>query len=192
MRAARYHLRLLAQVLVVVSVPVVAQGAGNAPVHAPAGGDAIVEVLSSVPSQATDADLTIEQASQRFLDGYFGYWSASNLAAMAFVDGAYADLVDFYGKPTQRQVIVDAKRKYVERWPERSYVVRPGSLRIACDGGSGVCLITGIVDWDCRSAERGAHSAGVSDFTLRVAFAASGTGKILLEAGSVITRAASP
>jgi len=192
MRAAGFRLTLLARVLLVSSVPVVAQGAESTRINLPAGGNAIIEVLSSVPPQATEADLTLEQASRRFLDGYFGFWSASNLAAMAFVEGAYADLVDFYGKPTQRHVIVDAKRKYVERWPQRSYLVRPGSLLIACDAGSAMCLITGVVDWDCRSIERGAHSAGVSDFTVRVAFAAFGAGKVVLEVGSVIARSASP
>jgi hypothetical protein len=189
MRAARCHLTLLVQTLLVGSVPVVAQGAH---VHFPAGAGAIVEVLSSVPPQTTEADPTMERAALSFLDGYFGLWSAGNLAAMAFVEGEYADLVDFYGKPTQRQVIVEAKRKYIERWPERSYLVRPGSLRIACDGGSATCLITGVVDWDCRSIDRGAHSAGVSDFTLRVAFAPSGVGKVVLEAGSVTARSALP
>ena len=176
----------------VSSAAAVAQGAGSARINLPAGGDPIVEVLSSVPPQATEADLTPEQASRRFLGDYFGVWSASNLAAMAFVDGAYAALVDFYGKPTQRQVIIDAKRKYVERWPERSYLVRPGRLRLGCDAGSAMCLITDVVDWDCRSVARGAHSVGVADFTLRVAFVAPGAGKIVLEAGSVIARSASP
>jgi hypothetical protein len=181
---------LLATVLLVGGLSFAALGAESvARVPLPAGRPGFVRVLSSLPQEA---DLTMEQAARYFLDAYFGLWSEDNLAAMAFVEGEYAELVDFYGKPTPRQTIVELKRKFAERWPERTYVVRPGSLRIACNGGSNACLISGVVDWDCRSTARGARSAGVSDFTLRVAFAASGAAKVVLEASSVMVRSAAP
>lgn len=180
--AACCRLVLLQAVLLTIG-PAFATGI---PVHAP-GTRAIVRILSSLPPEAENAGPTLEQAARGFLASYFGLWSQDNATAMAFVEGEYADVVDFYGKPTPRQTIVELKRKFVERWPERSYLVRPASLSIACDAGTGTCLISGIVDWDCRSASRGARSSGASEFTVRVSLAASAA-KVMLEAGSTIAR----
>lgn len=146
--------------------------------------------LLQPPAQppAPTTSLTLEQAARHFVDLYFGRWSENNATAMAYVDGLYADQVDFYGSVTPRQTIVDLKRKFVERWPDRLYTVRPSSIKIDCDHRNATCLIAGLVDWDCRSVGRNVRSAGLADFTVRVAFSASGAARVVSEAGSVVSR----
>jgi hypothetical protein len=133
--------------------------------------------------------VTLEQAAQRFLASYFGNWSANNSAAMAYVSGVYAPQVDFYGTATSRQTIVDLKRKFTERWPDRLYTVRPDSVGIVCDHQASTCVVSGLVDWDCRSTARSAHSTGLANFTVRVAFSNTGLATVVSEMGSVVARA---
>ena len=59
-------------------------------------------------------------------------------------------------------------------------MINPGSLFVQCDGSS--CTVTGVVNWDCTSLERGAHSAGTSNFALRIV-----NGLIVSENGSTLT-----
>jgi hypothetical protein len=51
-----------------------------------------------------------------------------------------------------------------------------------------MCVINGLVDWDCRSISRGARSAGLADFNVKVAFTPTGIARVLGEAGSVVSR----
>jgi hypothetical protein len=132
---------------------------------------------------------SLGQAAQSFLASYFGRWSEPNTTAMAYVQGIYAERVEFYGAPTGRETILDQKRKFLERWPERQYSVRPNSIKADCNERDGTCLISGLVDWNCYSAARGAHSAGLSDYSIRVVFTPSAGPLIIAERGSVLSRA---
>jgi hypothetical protein len=99
----------------------------------------------------------------------------------------YAGQVDFYGKPLSRSKLMDEKRRFAERWPQRVYTARPTSISTSCDVDSAICTVTGVVDWDCRSAERLAKSSGVANFTFRLTLT---TNRIAIvgESGSVIHR----
>jgi hypothetical protein len=144
----------------------------------------------SPPPIAVPAAQPLEQLAQRFAFDYFGKWSAGNTTSMTYVANVYADLVDFYGAPTSRQTIIDLKRKFVERWPQRIYTVRPSSLSIDCDQQTSTCVVAGLVDWDCRDATRGAHSSGVANFTVKVTFNRSGAAQVIGKTRSVVSRSA--
>ena len=109
---------------------------------------------------------------------YNAYWSQSgtNVEDLA---GYYSDVISFYGTMTSRNAVMDAKRRFAIRWPIRHYAVDPVSLLVQCDGSG--CTVTGVVNWDCSSLERGAHSSGTSDFALRIA-----NGLIVSENGSTL------
>ncbi len=117
---------------------------------------------------------------------FFASWSARNPEALASITPLYAPVVEFYGKPTTRPALLAQKRAFTIRWPSRSYVARPGSLDVGCEAGSEICTVAGLVDWDCRSAERNAQSTGTAKFSLKVAF--RGGGVILSESGAVVAR----
>ena len=140
------------------------------------------------PRPPRAGNVTLEQAAQGFLADYFGRWSEPNPAAMAYVQGLYADRVDFYGGATPRQTILDLKRKFIERWPQRRYSVRPESVKINCNEGEAACSISGLVDWECRSPTRGARSVGLAKFAIRVAFDRPERPQVVAESGSVLSR----
>jgi hypothetical protein len=68
--------------------------------------------------------------------------------------------------------VLREKARFVHRWPERSYRPRPSTLSARCDTvkDEPICFVTGLVDFDCRSAERHAVSTGVARFTATVWF----------------------
>jgi hypothetical protein len=121
-----------------------------------------------------------EQQVSRLVDAYFVYWSQSGTDVESLAP-YYADMVSYYGTMTSRDQIMDAKRKFAIRWPVRRYTINPSSLFVQCEGGS--CTVTGVVVWDCTSAERAAHSAGTANFALGIV-----NGLIVSENGTTLTK----
>jgi hypothetical protein len=122
-----------------------------------------------------------------FVNDYWAHWSESNEDALAYLAKIYADEVDFYGKQVSRHKLMDEKRRFAERWPERVYTARPTSISTHCDADSATCTVTGVVDWDCRSAARRAKSIRVANFTFRLTLTTNRVA-IVGESGSVIHR----
>jgi hypothetical protein len=118
--------------------------------------------VPAVSSSATHepAAQTDEQKAGAFISAYYDAWSHGNPDAVAFMEKAYGDTVDFYGKATPKAEVVTAKRDFATRWPIRAYSERPQSLRINC---SNTCSIEGNVDWYAkRAGDR--ISSGTAEF----------------------------
>jgi hypothetical protein len=128
---------------------------------------------------AAPAGTPAEQQARSIMLAYNAYWSQSGTNVEDLV-GYYADMIWFFGTMVSREAVMDAKRKFATRWPVRHYVINPGSLFVQCDGGS--CTVTGVVNWDCTSPERGAHSVGISNFAVRIV-----NGLIVSENGLTLT-----
>jgi len=77
------------------------------------------------------------------------------------------DHVRYFGRDLDHNVLMDAKRRFAERWPERRFTERPDSLHAACDE-RGVCTVWGLVDWHCSSEQRNATASGTSEFSFQV------------------------
>jgi hypothetical protein len=120
-----------------------------------------------------------EQGATRLVQAYFATWSKSGTDVEA-LSHYYNDMVSFFGGSVSRDRVMDEKRKFAIRWPIRHYTVNPGSLFVQCDTGG--CSVTGVVNWDCTSLERGAHSVGSANYALRIV-----GGVIVSESGSVLT-----
>ncbi len=119
---------------------------------------------------------------------YWLRWSGNDQEALTFLARTYAGDVEFYGRHRSRHLVMEEKRRFVERWPERVYSVRPASLSARCTPDSSICMVDGIVDWDCRSTRRAAvRSVGAASFTFQIALSTTGTA-IIGESGSLIQR----
>ena len=138
------------------------------------------------PSPATRT--ASRQQALDFIGEYFDRWSDLDARAMDYVEGLYGDTVDFYGKPTSPQTIIDMKQQFIERWPIRVYTVRPASILIECDPNGTDCIIEGLVDWECLNPRRGARSAGLSDFVIGATFPPSGDVTVYQEGGKVVSK----
>lgn len=142
-----------------------------------------VAPTTAVPTVSTSDERpseTPEQKALAFASAYHDAWSMPNDGAMAFMDGAYADLVEFYGTATAKAKVLKEKRTFAARWPARAYVVKRGSERAVC---ADTCRVDGIVEWFARRDSGSRFSSGSARFSLTWDPA---TGKISSEAGEVI------
>lgn len=126
------------------------------------------------------------RASARAL-AYFALWSSPNDVTLASLEDFYGDPIDFYGKVRTRDDVLQEKRAFVERWPERTYSLRDDTLAIGCDAASSQCDVSGVLDWVAVSAPRAARSEGVASFRMILSFEGN-DGRIVLESGQVISR----
>ncbi len=142
-----------------------------------AAAGAAVPAVSSSATQEPAAQ-TDEQKARAFISAYYNAWSRGNADAVAFMEKAYGDTVDFYGKATPKVEVVTAKRDFATRWPIRAYSERPQSLKINC---SDTCRIEGNVDWYAKRA-----GDRISSGTAEFAFVWDvKTGTIVSESGTV-------
>jgi hypothetical protein len=74
-------------------------------------------------------------------------------------------------KVLNRGAVMQEKARFVRRWPERSYRPRQNSITVSCiNEEDKLCLVTGLVDFECRSSERHAASNGVARFKAAIFF----------------------
>ena len=77
------------------------------------------------------------------------------------------------------------KKAFIARWPERNYVIIPGSLNTDCRRNN-FCEVTGIVDFSTYSRARNATSEGTVRFKLGLSML--NHVRVTLESSEVLTR----
>jgi hypothetical protein len=73
---------------------------------------------------------------------------------LSIISNVYTKNVTYYGRVTPRQDVLEDKRKFMVKWPDRSYRIRPGSLTVTCALTRDTCKATGIVDFTVSSDAR--------------------------------------
>jgi hypothetical protein len=96
-------------------------------------------------------------------------WSAPNAATLRALDELYVDKVFYHGKLTPRQAVLMEKRRFAERWPQRSYKIRPHSLTASCNATSEVCRVQGIMDRELANPATNTKSHDVATFDYGIA-----------------------
>ena len=115
---------------------------------------------------------------------YYAVWSRSG-TDVDNLSQFYGDTVIFYGSAVPRPKIMDEKRKFSVRWPIRHYAVRTRTMYAQC---TDTCSVTGVVEWDVSSVERGFRSVGTANFVLKITPDDSQNGGVILsENGSVLS-----
>jgi len=133
-------------------------------------------------SRTPSVDALDERAAS-FISARIASWSAASAADLpAFVD-AYADRVLYYGSLKSRELVLQDKRRFLERWPERRYEPRLSSITVQCKAD--LCRVSGLVDWRARSVARAASASGMAQFEYEVVVA-DGAFRILSESSSVV------
>ena len=94
-------------------------------------------------------------------------WSGPNAELLLFLDKSYAEKVLYFGKPTPRQAVLRDKRRLAERWNQRAYTVRPGSLSATCTGSDGTCRVKGVMSWKF-SNQANESARGITSFEYSV------------------------
>ncbi len=125
-------------------------------------------------------------AATAFLQGYWTALDGGDTAA-AFVAAHYADPVSYYGKATARSAVLTDKLATISRWPVRFTVPVPNTSDLSCDGATKVCKATGVAEFDARSSDRRARSAGTFRYWLTMELR-QGVFTITSEASQAIER----
>lgn len=108
-----------------------------------------------------------EQRARDYFEMLQARWSMDNATALATLRDAYSDIVNYYGRPLEKRTVLDEKRAFVQRWPERTYSIRPGTVNVSCDADGRLCTVTGVTDWRAASAARGAVSTGAATYEMQ-------------------------
>jgi len=87
--------------------------------------------------------------------------------------------------------VVAEKRRFAERWPDRTYRYRPGTTQVACEAHRENCTVWSIFDFSARDPNNGRRSLGIGDHELVVSFSGSKP-VIVSETSRVLRRGALP
>jgi hypothetical protein len=111
----------------------------------------------------------LAQRASKFIDEYFRHLSSPDVLSKFQQD--YGGYIDYYGKVVNRAMVMQEKASFVHRWPQREYRSRQDSLVVSCmNEAERLCVVTGLVDFECRSSERHAVSNGVARFKAAIFF----------------------
>ena len=125
------------------------------------------------------------RAAFNFVSSVIGSHARDDSTALASVSNSYAATVNYFGTVTRRADIVEDKRSYFRRWPERSYRIRPESVNVTCTDLR--CDVKGVYEWSVRSVPRNSQASGTASFEFRVDMSGSDM-RILYETSEVLSR----
>ncbi|TIO79017.1 MAG: hypothetical protein E5X74_26310 [Mesorhizobium sp.] len=118
------------------------------------------------PPLDASAKQQLESAAVAFIKGLIEHHGDNAELALSQVQASYAPTVDYYGKLTDLSSIIQDKRTYFQRWPERGYNVRDNSVMVTCANDR--CMVSGIYDWIVRSLPRHKQAKGVATFSYTI------------------------
>ena len=142
----------------------------------------VADIPTVVVTPSIHAPDSMHQRASAFMGDYFRHLSSPEVLEDFEHDNA--PYVSYYDKRVGRATLMRDKARFVHRWPKRSYRLREESLDVSCDTPD-LCMVTGLVDFECRSAERHAVSTGVARFYSGIWFQ-GGNGQIVAEQSDVI------
>ncbi|MBZ9977818.1 hypothetical protein [Mesorhizobium sp. BR-1-1-10] len=133
------------------------------------------------PGPNAVAKQELESAAVAFVKGLIESHGDNAELALAQVQASYAPSVDYYGKWTDLGSIIQDKKDYFHRWPERGYRVRDNSVMATCANDR--CMVSGTYDWIVRSLPRHKQAKGVANFSYTISVGPNA--KIIAETGRV-------
>lgn len=130
------------------------------------------------------------QAAVDFAAAYLSEWSSPNRVTLASTSSYYGPKLVFHGRERSIQSVFAEKRRFAERWPERSYQHRPELTQVACDDDQDLCTVWSIFDYSAADG-RGRQSRGLGEHELVISFVAHRP-LIVAETSRVLRRGAVP
>jgi hypothetical protein len=112
------------------------------------------------------------------------HWSEPNAETLRALEDLYVDKVFYHGKLTPRQAVLADKRHFADRWPQRTYKIRPRSVSATCNAASEVCRVQGTMDRELANPATNTKSHDVASFDFNIARSGDAL-KIAAETSSV-------
>jgi len=129
------------------------------------------------------------QAVQALAADYLDFWSAPNRLTLAAASSFYGPTVTFHGRERTLASVLAEKRRFTERWPQRTYRYRPETTMVACESDGALCTIWAIFDFSASEPAQGRRSIGIGEHELVVSLS-SGRPVIVSETSRVLHRGA--
>jgi hypothetical protein len=108
------------------------------------------------------------QAAQALVVDYLDLWSAPNQLALAAASSFYGSTVTFHGRERTVGSVLAEKRRFAERWPQRTYHYRPETTMVACESDAARCTVWAVFDFSAAAPGRGRRSIGIGEHELVV------------------------
>jgi hypothetical protein len=96
----------------------------------------------------------------------------------------YAPEVEYFGKLTTKDKLIDDKRNYAQRWENRVYMLKDESVTAVCRAET--CVVSGIYDYSLTSPKRHKNASGRAAFVYGMALGEAP--QILIENGKVLRK----
>jgi len=110
-----------------------------------------------------------ERRAIEFVLALLERWSGPNAELLPVLNnGLYTDKVLYYGKSESRQTVLLTKRRFANRWTQRTYTVRPSSLTATCGEATATCRVKGTMTWKFQAAKTTSH--GIASFEYSIVF----------------------
>ncbi len=139
--------------------------------------------------RVSDQSTLRAQDAQAFAVDYLTLWSAPNRLSLAAASSFYGPTVMFHGRERTLASVLAEKRRFTQRWPERSYRYRPGTTMVACESDGSLCTVWAIFDFSAASPGQGRRSLGIGEHELVVSLS-GGRPVIVAETSRVLQRGA--
>jgi hypothetical protein len=133
----------------------------------------------------SDSNTLSAQAAQALAVDYLDLWSAPNRLTLATASSFYGPTVTFHGRERTIGSVLAEKRRFAERWPQRTYQYRPETTMVACESDRARCTVWAIFDFSAASPGRGQRSLGIGEHELVVSLS-SGRPVIVSETSRVL------
>ena len=158
--------------------------AGTEPSASPASARPPVE-----EAWASDQSTLSAQDAQALAVDYLDLWSAPNRLSLAAASSFYGPTVMFHGRERTLSSVLTEKRRFTERWPQRSYRYRPETTMVACESDGSRCTVWAIFDFSAASSDQDRRSHGIGEHELVVSLS-GGRPVIVAETSRVLQRGA--
>ncbi len=142
--------------------------------------------VSPSPSPSSNA-ASLDSRARAFVEDYMRRTEGETDQVLSFVRNSFGAEIRYYGKVLPNAKVVEEKRRYLARWPQRRYQLKPETMRVQCDEARSTCQMSGELDYDVRDPRAARTSAGAASYDLRVVFTQAGP-KIVEESGRTLAR----
>ena len=116
------------------------------------------------PTELNPNHPNLQKSATSFVLSVIEQWSGPSDLSVRFLSTAYSPQVEYYGSLKDRDVVLQDKKKFAERWPVREYTVRMNTIETRCDLSTSQCDVRGILDWTASSEKRNVLASGAADF----------------------------
>ncbi len=150
----------------------------------------VAPVAAAPPLQPDNAGASggaLDSRARAFVEDYMRRTEGETEQVLAFVRNSFGAEIRYYGKVVPNAQVVEEKRRYLSRWPQRRYRLKPDTMRVQCDEPRATCVISGALDYDVRDTRSARSSSGAATYELRVVFTPAGP-KVVEERGQTLAR----